>query len=188
MGRCRICGKATLDDLELCIQCSSAQRGSRPPERRDRRPHSGSPTRGGRPERASSGLGSDYLQEGYFKGEYLRKEIFTSEAERVADLLSARGMTSASLRRFYNKLRGIYSRYNDTKNFAEIKPGLYSLYPNVADAVSRNANVPQEFRQFINANLKEAEKGPEHLKGFVEHYQSVLAYFKETQVRRGGRN
>jgi CRISPR-associated protein Csm2 len=131
-----------------------------------------------------SGLGSDYLKDGYFNEGYLRKEIFTSEAERVAGVLSAKGMSSASLRRFYNKLRGIYSRYNDTKNFEEIKPCLYSLYPNVADAVSRNSNVPEEFRQFINTNLNLAEKDPAHMKGFVEHYQSVLAYFKDNVGRR----
>ncbi len=184
MGRCLSCGKQTSENYKYCPQCNNAQRGSRQSERGERRQYTGPPQQRGRQERTLSGLGPDYLKDGYFNDGYLRKEIFTSEAERVADLLSARGMSSVSLRKFYNKLRGIYSRYNDTKNFEEIKPGLYSLYPNVADAVTRNSNVPEEFRQFINANLKQAEKSPDHLKGFVEHYQSVLAYFKENVARR----
>lgn len=186
MGRCKICGKPTLENYQYCPQCSSAQRESRPPERRGGGQYSGPPARRSGQERTVPGLGPDYLQGGYFneKG-YLRKEIFTTEAERVAGLLSAKGMTSAALRRFYNKVRGIYERYNDTKNFEEAKTGLYSIYPNVADKVSRNnSNVPEEFRRFINTNLNLAERDPDHLKGFVQHFQSVVAYFKDNTVRR----
>ncbi|WP_027365631.1 type III-A CRISPR-associated protein Csm2 [Desulfotruncus alcoholivorax] len=178
MGKCRDCGKTTFDNYQYCPQCFSAHKG-------DGRIHSGSFKPQQRPEYNAPGLGSDYLQNGYFYDQgYLREEIFTSEAELVAAVLSAKGMTSASLRRFYNKLRGIYARYKDNANFEEIKPGLYSFYPNVADAVARNDNVPEEFRRFINTNIKLAVKDPQHLAGFVEHFQSVLAYFKDNSNRR----
>lgn len=181
MAKCRTCGKQTMGDFQYCIQCSSAQRGGGQTERR---PQAGSSPRLSRPESAVPGFGADYLKEGYFSGEYLREELYTSEAVRVADVLSAKGMSRASLRRFYNKLRGIYARFKDAKNFEEIKPALYSFYPNVADAVSRNNNVPEEFRQFINKNIRLAATDPKHLNAFVEHFQSVLAYFKETGGRR----
>ncbi|MDF9408706.1 type III-A CRISPR-associated protein Csm2 [Pelotomaculum isophthalicicum JI] len=185
MGKCRICGKQTFGDYQYCRQCNSAQKGGRQPERGDRRHYGSTSSYTGRSGNPSSGLNSDYLKDGYFneKG-YLRKEIYTSEAELVAAVLSTKGMTRASLRRFYNKLRGIYSRFKDTRNFEEIKSVLYSFYPNAADAVSKNNNIPVEFRTFINVNVNLAEKDPDHLHGFVEHFQSVIAYFKESGYRR----
>lgn len=184
MGICKSCGKPTLGDYQYCMQCNSARRESRPPERNDRRQYGNSPSRAGQID-TRPGLGPDYLKDGYFNDKgYLSEGIYTSDAVRVAEVLSAKGMTRASLRRFYNKLRGIHSRFKDTKNFDEIKPGLYSFYPNVADAISRNNNVPEEFRQFIDKNIKLAVKDKEHFFGFVEHFQSVLAYFKESGGRR----
>ncbi|RJX27659.1 MAG: type III-A CRISPR-associated protein Csm2 [Dethiobacter sp.] len=183
MGKCKACGKQTMGNYEYCMQCNIAQRGGGPTDKdkRKRKDFSSSPAE----QIKRPGLEEDYLKNGYFNDKgYLREEIFTSEAMRVAEILSAKGMTRASLRRFYNKLRGIYSRFKDAKNFEEIKAGLYSFYPNVADAISRNSNVPEEFRQFIYTNVGLAVKDSDHLKGFVEHFQSVLAYFKESGSRR----
>ena len=65
-----------------------------------------------------------------------------------------------------------------------IKEKLYSFYPSAAYAVSRkNTSVPPEFQKFIETNMKLAVKDPKHFKGFVEHFQSVVAYFKEKDNR-----
>lgn len=178
MGTCRICGKQTIGDYQYCMQCNPqmSNRSKQSPDGRRRNPSGGN--------NPAQGLGGDYLKNGYFhfvNGKpYLREEIFTTEAELVARVLSTKGMTSASLRRFYQKVMGINQRFKDTGDFEEAKPCLFSLYPNAADAVTRNNNVPEEFRQFINKNVKLATKDAYHFKGFVEHFQSVLAYFKET--------
>lgn len=184
MGTCRICGKQTLGEHQYCIQCSSAYIGDRSAEKRDRGHHGGSPARQGQAESTSTGLGSNYLKDGYFNDSgYLREEIYTTEATRVAGVLSSKNMTSAALRRFFNKLRGIDSRFKSGSDFEEIKPGLYAFQRDVAYAVGRGV-VPEEFRQFINTNIRLAIIDPKHFKGFVEHFQSVLAYFKESANRR----
>ena len=173
MGICLSCGKPTLPNYKYCMQC----KGENP----EKKQNISNPPAQNRQESHFTGFGSAYLKNGYFKDGYLRKEIFTDEAVKVAEKLAEKGMSKAALRRFYNKLRGIYARYKDTRNFEEIKPALYSFYPNATDATMRNNNnVPYEFRHFININVALAEKDPEHLKGFVEHFQSVLAYFKES--------
>ncbi|AEF93463.1 CRISPR-associated protein TM1810 domain protein [Desulfotomaculum nigrificans CO-1-SRB] len=177
MGKCRICGKPTLGDYQYCMQCNNSRAANK-------RLQGNTMPRQNSQVSVACKLGADYLKDGYYNDQgYLRKEIFTTEAEMVAGVLAASGMTSASLRRFYNKLRGIYARYQDNKNFDEIKPYLYKFYPNATDAVRRKI-VPEEFRRFININVALAEQSPENLKGFVEHFQSVVAYFKDNEGRR----
>ncbi|GAB6158194.1 hypothetical protein JCM39194_13940 [Desulfotomaculum varum] len=176
MGNCRICGKKTLGDYQYCIQCN--------PRVTPNKQQGGTTDRQYRQSNVNSKLKPDYLKEGYYNDQgHLRKEIFTTEAEMVAGVLAASGMKSASLRRFYNKLRGIYARYKDIRSFDEIKPDLYKFYPNAKDAVDRKT-VPEEFRIFINANVALAEQNPKNLTGFVEHFQSVVAYFKDNEGRR----
>jgi len=174
LGTCKICGKQTFEGYTLCPQCNNASKGK-----------SGKARAKNKPQTSEQSLSPDYLKNGYFdENGYLREEIFTSEAMHVSDVLSSKGMTSAAIRRFYTKLRGISNRYG-TGDFERIKEKLYSFYPSAAYAVSRkNTSVPPEFQKFIETNIKLAVKDPKHFKGFVEHFQSVVAYFKEKDNRR----
>ncbi|WP_238457118.1 type III-A CRISPR-associated protein Csm2 [Desulforamulus hydrothermalis] len=167
-----------MGDYQYCIQCN--------PRETPKKQQGGTVDRHYSQVNVNARLKPDYLKEGYYNDQgYLRKEIFTKEAEMVAGVLAAGGMTSASLRRFYNKLRDIYTRYKDNKNFDEIKPDLYKFYPNANYAVRRKtATVPEAFLIFINTNVALAEQSPRNLIGFVEHFQSVVAYFKDNEGRR----
>ncbi len=131
------------------------------------------------PNRQDSALSADYLKDGYFddKG-YLREGIYKDDAKTVASVLSANSMTPNSLRAFYNKLKALENRYKMLSNFDAIKPSLYAFERDVAYQVSRGV-VPESFRFFITKNAELAVKGPEYFKGFVEHFLSVLAYFKD---------
>lgn len=131
-------------------------------------------------DKSPARLSNDYLKVGYFdeKG-YLRAGIFKEDAKEVANVLAALKMTPTSLRAFYNKLKAIESKYNTScNNFDFIKPNLYAFERDVAYQVSRGV-VSEEFRKFINKNAELAIKGPKEFKGFLEHFLSVLAYFKD---------
>ncbi len=131
-------------------------------------------------DKSPARLPNDYLNSGYFdeKG-YLRVGIFKEDAKEVANVLAALRMTPTSLRAFYNKLKAIESRYKtSSNNFDYIKPNLYAFERDVAYQVSRGV-VSEEFRKFINKNAELAINGPKEFKGFLEHFLSVLAYFKD---------
>lgn len=131
-------------------------------------------------EKSNVKLPAHYLTNSYFdeKG-YLRAGIFKEEAKEVAGVLAALDMTPTSLRAFYNKLKAIESQYRiSNNNFDLIKPKLYAFERDVAYQVSRGV-VPEEFRTFINKNADLAIKGPDEFKGFLEHFLSVLSYFKD---------
>ncbi|MBI5194635.1 MAG: type III-A CRISPR-associated protein Csm2 [Nitrospirae bacterium] len=131
-------------------------------------------------DKPAARLSNDYLKGGYFdENGYLRVGIFKEDAKEVANVLAALRMTPTSLRAFYNKLKAIESRYKtSSSNFDSIKPNLYAFERDVAYQVSRGV-VSEEFRKFINKNSELAIKGPKEFKGFIEHFLSVLAYFKD---------
>ncbi|MBI5194801.1 MAG: type III-A CRISPR-associated protein Csm2 [Nitrospirae bacterium] len=125
-------------------------------------------------------LPDNYLGDSYFddKG-YLRESIFKEDAKVVVNALAAENMTPTALRAFYNKLKAIENRYKISNNdFDLIKPSLYAFERDVAYQASRGV-VRDEFRKFININAELAIKGPKEFKGFIEHFLSVLAYFKD---------
>jgi len=129
-------------------------------------------------------LPDDYLTRGYFdENGYLREGIFKGDAKVVAGVLAGLRMTPTSLRAFYNKLKAIENRYkNSNNNFDLIKPNLYAFERDVAYQVSRGV-VSEEFRKFINKNAELAIKGPKEFKGFIEHFLSVLSYFKDVSKK-----
>lgn len=131
-------------------------------------------------DKSTPRLSNDYLKDGYFDvNGYLRDGIFKEDAKEVATVLAGLKMTSTSLRAFYNKLKAIESKYKaSNNNFDLIKPNLYAFERDVAYQISRGV-VSEEFRKFINKNAELAINGPKEFKGFIEHFLSVLAYFKD---------
>lgn len=180
--KCRECGKPTLKGYQLCLQCSSAQRGGGSQSRRGGR--SSGALHGSKS--VSRALHNEYLSEGYFDKEgLLRREIIVDDAQAVASVLKRANMTSAALRRFFAKLRAIQEKYKSTNNFEKVKEDLYSFYPLVAYSVSRKV-APIVFQEFMEKNLAQAEKDEKHFRAFIKHFQSVVAFFKD-ENQRGGR-
>ena len=135
-----------------------------------------------RPNAATSfRFGPDYLAEGYFEAKngkrYLRPEVIDTTAMDVAKVLGTRGMKSNQLRRFFNKARGIESKLTRDRDFEAIKMDIYGFKRDVAYQVGRKL-VPDDFQQFINRNVELAVQDEESFrKGFLQHFESVLAYF-----------
>lgn len=133
------------------------------------------------PDGGAPPLSGDYLKNGYFdeKG-LLREGIFKDEAKDVARFLSQM-MSPTSFRAFYNKAKAIENKYKMAGDFDVIRPSLFAFERDVTYQVSRGV-VPEAFRKFIVTNANLAQKGPKEFKGFMEHFLSVLAYFKDASA------
>ena len=170
--KCKQCGKSLKPDskFDTCFECG--KKGG-----------AGSTSFG-----TPVSLPPEYLSKGYFdeKGN-LREGIFKDEAKEVARVLAAKRMTSTSFRAFYNKVKAIENKYKTLlcsagiskgDAFESIKASLFAFERDVAYQVSRGV-VPEEFRKFIVKNAEIAKNGPKEFKGLIEHFLSVLAYFKD---------
>ena len=119
----------------------------------------------------------DYLEGGYFDAEgQVKPAVVDTWAEEVAKVLGSSGITSSQLRRFFNQLRAIEAKL-DTLSFNAVKSDIYSLKRDAAYAVGRGV-VKENFKEFIDRNVELAAQDEKNFrKGFIEHFQSVLAYF-----------
>lgn len=122
-----------------------------------------------------------YLKEGYFDSQngkrYLRVALLDDLARDVAKVLGNAGMKSHQLRRFFNKARGIEAKLNREPDFRRVVEEIVSFKSDVAYQVGRGV-VPREFSAFIERNIDLAVADEESFRrGFLQHFQSVLAYF-----------
>jgi len=136
-------------------------------------------------------LPQGYLQGGYFQadGKSLLCEIIVSWAEEVAKTLgdSSPPMTYTQLRRFYNKVLSIKQKLDAGSEFPQLVPELLTLKRDAADSVGRE-NAPQLFKDFIDRNVDLAVKEQEAFKkGFLQHFQSVVAYRRYWEYKKRGR-
>lgn len=87
-------------------------------------------------------------------------------------------MKTAQLRRFFTRVKAIESGLDAGDEFARARAGLMELQPLAAYAVGRKT-APELFKQFIERNVPLATKDIDSFKkGFVPHFQSLMAYFK----------
>jgi len=119
----------------------------------------------------------DYLKGGYFDEEgQVKPAVVDTWAEEVAKVLGRSGITSHQLRRFFNQLRAAEAKL-DTQSFSAVRSDILSLKRDAAYAVGRGV-VKDNFKQFIDRNVELAVQDEASFrKGFIEHFQSVLAYF-----------
>ena len=127
-------------------------------------------------------FGPDYLAGGYFEDEgkrYVRPEVLDTLAIDVAKVLgTARPpMPMHQLRRFFNKARGIEAKLERGGDFRAVQADILGFKRIVAYQVGRKL-VSQEFLSFIERNVALAMEDEESFrKGFLPHFESVLAYF-----------
>lgn len=167
--KCQACGRPLKDDrYKLCYDCAQKQRsgGTGPPS-------------AARPQ-----LPDTYLKGGYFDDNgYLKAELVTEHANRVAKTLADAGVTTGQIRRFFTMARSIEQRLDATGDFAAVVPEVASLQPFAASVIGREQNEQtrrnlEVFRQFIERNSALAQKDEKSFrKGFLPHFQYVVAYF-----------
>ena len=121
---------------------------------------------------------------GYFDDEKnLREELIVRDADMVARALANGGITASQLRRFFNMSRGIEQQLENKKDFKALVPRIAKLQPFAAALIGKEQNERKRkdlevLLDFIDVN---AQKGRESEKafrdGFLEHFESVVAYF-----------
>ena len=143
-----------------------------------------------RVDREPPGLPRGYLQGGYFQPDgNIRPEVIVDWAEEVARVLGdARPeMTYTQLRRFYNKMLSIKQKLDAGSHFPKLVGELLTLKRDAADSVGKE-NAPQLFKEFIDRNVNLAiEKESNFKEGFLQHFQSVVAYRKYWEYKKKGR-
>lgn len=162
------CGKTLKDDkFKYCFSCNeSIKAGGNP---------------GGGMANQSK-LRDGYLSGGYFdvKNEknYIKEDVFIKWAKDVSIDLKHQGLTSAAIRRFFSKLRAIEYKFKMNHDFDSAREGLFAFVRDVSYTENRSVT-PSLFSQFIEANIEQAKKDADHFRAFIEHFQSVVAYFKD---------
>jgi len=110
--------------------------------------------------------------------------LITSTAEEIAKRLGIGGVTTNQLRRFYTKAKAAEQRLKAGEPFSSVTASILELKQHAANAVGRAQGRNEEaglklLKQFIDRNVEQAtENEKAFLKGFLPHFQGVIAYFK----------
>ena len=139
------------------------QRGRYPP-RRDQRP---------------PGLPQGYLQNGYFddKGNVF-PEVIQQWPKELAQTFKQSRLSSTQMRRFFNRARAIERQLDANQPFDRVKEEILMLKPLAAASVGKG-NAPEIFGTFMDRNVDLAVRSEaEFNRGFLTHFQSVIAYLK----------
>jgi CRISPR type III-A-associated protein Csm2 len=128
-----------------------------------------------------TGWPADYLKDGYFEEvegiERVKPAVVDEWAEVIALMLASGDMKAHQLRRFFSKARAIENRLKREKPFAALVTDIHTFNRDAAYAVSREV-APREFKDFIERNVEWAVQSEESFRdGFLEHFQSIVAYF-----------
>lgn len=127
-------------------------------------------------------LRDGYLSGGYFDTRngknYIKEDVFIKWAKDVSVDLKQQGLTSAAIRRFFSKLRAVEYKFKINHDFDSAREGLFAFVRDVSYTENRNVT-PTLFSQFIGVNIELAKKDADHFRAFIEHFQSVVAYYKD---------
>lgn len=120
----------------------------------------------------------NYLRNGYYNDKgFLRKEVFVDDAQWIAKKLAIDDkIKPTNLRKFYNHLKRIERLFRLQGNFSMIESKLYAFQRDAAYAKRRDV-AGQLFVDFIEKNIQLAVQNEKNFAGFIEHFQSVIAYF-----------
>ncbi len=168
-SKCIDCGKPFQPRDPKHRRCQDCARKQLPREVPDR-PAEGSFFKAGYPD--------------YFEDGVLRPEFVTDLAEEIAQRLGAErpSMTMHQLRAFYGQVKRLEGALKRKRPFREIALEIQKLKPIASERASKD-KVPKYFEQFIIRNVDKAKDEDSFLKGFVEHFQAVVAYCAGT-IRR----
>ena len=147
----------------------------------------GSPVQPREPEPAR--LPPGYLKDGYFGEDGALKEaLIRDHPFAIAKAFAQIRLTAGQTRRFYHHVRQAARRLGQGESFQAVRPAILELSPLVADAVGRAKGTGQAdyelFKQFIDANVDAAAGSRDAFeRGFVPHFQYVVAYFTYLKPR-----
>jgi len=131
-------------------------------------------------------LPSGYLQKGYFDSQgNLWPEVIHQWPDEIAQTFRDGRLTTTQLRRFFNRARALEKELK-TKTFERLKEDVATLKPIAAASVGRKT-APDIFKQFIYRNVDLVLRSSDSdalVRGFLTHFQSVVAYLKYYEEKR----
>jgi CRISPR type III-A-associated protein Csm2 len=128
---------------------------------------------------SSKGLPQGYLQGGYFESDgHIKEALLTTAADSIGKSFGQGypKMTTGQLRRFYGHAKTAEKGYQFTADEKKLVLDIKALESVVAEAQGKK-KVPREFYQFIKKNTDTIKDGKDVLKGFLPHFQAVVAFF-----------
>lgn len=114
----------------------------------------------------------------YFGPEgHTRPELLLEEAEKVAACFEGQGLKRHQLRAFYDHAKRQLQRLQYGASFGEVHPDIAKLKAIAADRAGRSENaLPARFKEFIDRNIAAARDQRSFEKGFMPHFEAVVAY------------
>ena len=121
-------------------------------------------------------LPNGYLEKGYFDSEgEIFEMLLTDTASKVAKSFG-KGMRNSQLRRFYQHAKAADNAYSYHNNKRRLINDIITLDPFAAEAKGKD-KIPEIFYEFIHKNIMQVNTVEEVRKGFLPHFQAVVAYF-----------
>lgn len=110
-------------------------------------------------------------------GCHTRVELVTVEAENLAARFESDGLKRHQLRAFYDHAKRQLQRLLYGVPFGEVQPEIARLKAFAADRAARTENrLPSSFKQFIDRNVDAVTDEASFKKGFMPHFEAVVAY------------
>lgn len=108
---------------------------------------------------------------------YTRVDLITEEAENLAAPFESDKLKRHQLRSFYDHAKRQLQRLVYGAPFGEIHPEIARLKEFAADRAGRASNpIPASFKQFIDRNVDAVTDEASFRKGFMPHFEAVVAY------------
>ena len=105
----------------------------------------------------------------------LKAELLTTEAEKIAETLGNEKMTMHQLRAFYGHVKRQEGALKNGRPFSQVRTEILKLKPIASERLCKR-KIPRSFEQFIYRNVDNVKDETTFVKGFVEHFQAVVAY------------
>lgn len=115
---------------------------------------------------------------------YTRVELVQGEAEKIAGCFRRDKLNRHQLRAFYNHAKRQLQRLDYGASFAEVRIDIARLSFFAADRSNRPSNpIPVSFKSFIDRNVNAATDEVTFRKGFMPHFEAVVAYCANLRER-----
>jgi CRISPR type III-A-associated protein Csm2 len=111
-------------------------------------------------------------------------ELVQSEATIIAEGFKNAGLNRHQLRAFYDHAKRQLQRLEYGTSFEEVRLEIARLKAFAADRAGRTNNpLPQVFKSFIDKNVNAVRDETSFRKGFMPHFEAVVAYCANLRER-----
>ncbi len=160
-------------DMKDAMREAGLRRSCAPSHRSPGKPSGGS---GGTP-----GGGGNPFPQGYPKyfgpDGHTRVELLLKEAEDLAACFKRERLKRHQLRAFYDHAKRQLQRLQCGASFGAVHPEIAKLKAFAADRARRAENaLPSPFKRFIDLNVDAVKDRISFEKGFMPHFEAVVAY------------